>query len=183
MKSQKQTEVQEQPMPTLHELVQEALSISQALIDSRGEFTADIEKRFDINRELLKNKTDSYYIVDERLEAEALFWKRKADVFRNISKGFEKAQERLRGNIKRVMQEMGAKEISGSDYRFKLSNRAPKLVVVDEAKVPAEMKMIIQTTAIDKEKILAALKDGYEVPGCKLEPVDALLPQENSKKD
>ncbi len=171
------------PNPNLFELTQEAQSLIMALIESKGEITPDLEARLTANETAVARKVDSYVYIEEQFEAQCILLKRKEEGFRAIRKGLEAAQERLRTNVKTAMSVMKTDTLTGDEYRYKLSTRAPKLVIDNEAVIPKEYKIIVQTTGIDKDKLLSALKDGFDVPGARLEDVLALLTQENPVKE
>lgn len=171
------------PNANLYALVGEAQSIVMALIESRGELTPEIQARLEANDLAIARKVDGYVYIDEQFDAQVHFLKKKEEGFRSVRKGIEAAQERMRINVKAAMVTLGKETLDGDEYRYKLSTRAPKLVITDEASIPKEYKIIVQSTVIDKEKLLSALKDGFEVPGATLEEVKALLTQENPLKD
>lgn len=171
------------PNANLFALVSEAQSIVMALIESKGELTPEIQARLEANDLAIARKLDGYAYVDEQCDAQVHFLKKREDGIRAVRKGIEAAQERLRTNIKTAMATLGKDVMTGDEYRFKISTRAPKLVVTDEQAIPQEYKIIVHTTVVDREKLLSALKDGFEVPGASLEEVKALLTQENPMKD
>jgi hypothetical protein len=166
---------------TLMDLAAEANQLTQMLIECGGELTPELEARLDVNRELLFKKVDSYNFIMEQFEAQALLWKKRKDAMNAIQKRFESQVERLNDRIKLAMKEMGKDEIKGNLYRFKLVKSQPKLIIDDEATLPGQFKMIVQVTTTDKEKLKSALKDGFEIPGARLEETGALRIYENSE--
>lgn len=164
-------------------LADEAMVIEREILAAGGELTPELERRFEFNLQQLSQKVDGYVFVEERLDAVAALWKRREEATRAVRKGYETAIERIRDRVKLVMTETQKTELAGKLHRYKLSTRAPKLVIEDESLIPTEMKMIIQTTTVDKQKVHSMLADGFEVPGARLEPVIALLIQENKEED
>lgn len=164
---------------TLPEIVAEANEIERMLVESGGELTPEIDAKLQINQETLALKIDKYAFVDESLEAKADYWKRKEQHIAKIRKSVEAAQQSLRERVKQAMLDMGKTEVKGIDARFVLSKCAPRLVI-DSEKVPDALKIVVTTTAPDKERIKAALADGLEVPGASLEGGTALRIYENS---
>jgi hypothetical protein len=164
-------------------LAVEAAEIGRLLMEAGGELTPELETRLDVNTQLLPAKVDAYnYIIDE-LESQAELWKRRKDASAAIQKRFDSQAERLRNRIKFAMKEMGTTEIAGRQYKFQLRKSAPKLVIDNEAAIPAEFKMIVQTTITDTDRIKSALVDGFEVPGAKLEENGSLYPMQNTVKE
>jgi hypothetical protein len=168
---------------SLPSLVSEALEITNAIIESGGEVTPELEARLNCNEVALAQKVDAYVMMSERLEQEEAYWKAKASEFSAIAKGFVQARERLKNNIKFAMNTLGTDEIHGGAYRYKLTKSAPKLVIQDEKQLPDEFMQTIVEKIPDKDKLLVALKDGFEIPGATLEDVQRLTPYKNTKKE
>lgn len=167
---------------TLVALAVEAAEISKLLQESGGELSPELEARLEVNREKLPSKVDSYNYIIERLEADAALWKRRKEACAAQEKKYQGQVDRLWDRIKLAMKELGTKELQGTYYRFQLKKSAPKLIIDSEAAIPAECKMIVQTTVIDKEKIKAMLVDGFEVPGARLEENGSLVAYESTKE-
>ena len=180
MKTRSLVEVKN-PLNSLPEIVQEYNAIKLALVQTMGELTPEMEESLKITDVALRAKADAYHYVDESLEADAAFFKRKAAAFADLAKRFSKAQDKLRENIKAAMTAMECAEIKGNDYRWCLERGAPKLVI-DEAKLPAELQIVVTTTVPDKDRIKELLKGGFEVPGASLEEVARLVPRETVKE-
>lgn len=170
------------PPKPLIGIVSEALDLSRALIESRGELTPELEDRLKLNTMELAGKIDSYAYVESRLEHEAVYWKTKAKEFSAVAAGFENARKRIRDNVKAAMLEMETDEIKGHDFRFKLSKCAPSLLV-DEALLPVEFTMVVSKTIPDREKIATAMKDGFTITGAWYEGGVALRTFENPTRE
>ncbi len=163
---------------TLATLVAEAQGIIQALVEAGGELTPELEARLEVNQTSLVAKVDGYAFIESRLEAEAEFWKRRAEVNARIAKTLTNMQKNLLERIKWGIQEMGKTEVCGVDSRFFLVKCAQKLVINPDV-LPPEWTMQVTETVPDKERIKAALTDGFEVPGASLEGGLALRVGEN----
>jgi len=75
----------------------------------------------------------------------------------------------LKDYLKWGMQEAGLKKIECGTRSITLQNNPPKLVIDDEAAIPAKYFVIVpETKAVDKAEVKKALKEG-EVPGAHLE--------------
>ena len=165
--------------PSLMELVHEFQGVQAAVVESEGELTPELERRLEVNSQMLLQKVDGYAHIDEQLEMQADYFKAKAKRFAEIGERFRSARERLRDRVKQAMVEMGKDEVKGHEFRYKLQNCKQSLEI-DPSLVPEQFKMIVTTTAIDKEKIRAALTDGLDVPGARLEGGKALRIYENT---
>lgn len=168
---------------TLVELTAEAARITDMVMRAGGELTPELESLLDVTVQALMAKVDGYVFIEEQLDAQAVLWKRRAQACAAVQKRFEAAYERLHDRIKYVMIENDKKELPGNLYCYKLANRPPKLVIEDERKLPPELKVVVQTTAPDKDRIKTMLADGFHVVGCRLEPVYALSTRENAEND
>lgn len=167
-------------MNTLPELVAQAAIIEQKVIEAGGELTPEIEALLESVGQDLQAKTDGYCFFMERLDAQAEYWKTKADAFAKVSKSCKSLKERLNDRIKEAMKQMGLDEIQGTDMRFKLTASAPKLVV-DDALLPKDYLMAVTEYVPDKERIKEDLKNKCEIPGAQFEDVFALRKYPNRK--
>lgn len=162
-------------------LVADMSLILGRIVEAGGELTPELEAAFDNVGSQLQEKADSYAFFMDRLDAEAEFWKQKAESYSRVSKSCKALRERLNDSIKSAMQVLNTDEIQGVDMRFKLSRAAPKLII-DEAFLPSSFKMQVIETVPDKTKIKNALEVGTEIPGVKQESVFTLRKYINSKK-
>jgi hypothetical protein len=74
-------------------------------------------------------------------------------------------------SIQDYMVQRGIVEIPTLMGYFKLGNQPDKLIIDDEAQIPPEyfdQEAVINTT-LNRDRLLAALDSGKEVPGCHLE--------------
>ena len=167
---------------TLAVLASEAADISRMLMESSGELSPELETRLSINEQSLLAKADNYNFIIEEMEAQSALWKRRKDACAAQQKKFETQIDRLKGRIKEAMKIMNRTEVSGSLYKFQIRKSQPKLVIVDETKIPNDCKMIVQTTVVDKEKVKSALVAGLDVPGATIEESGSLYVLENNKE-
>lgn len=168
---------------TLVALAKEAAELSRLLLETGGELTPEIERRLDVNAQALPSKVDSYHYVMEDLEAQASLWKRRKDAAAAIQKRFETTIDLLKERIKVAMKELGAKEIAGELHKFQLRNSTARMVIDDESAIPAQFKMVVQTTAIDRDRLKTVLTEGFDVPGARLEESQALYVLDNAGKE
>lgn len=165
----------------LQVMVLEFNNIVSAIAEAGGELTPELEAAFDGMGAQIQVKADSYAFVMDRLDAEAEFWKKRAEQFSRVAKSCKNLKERLNDSIKMAMKQLGTDEVHGVDMRFKLTRMAPKLVI-QESLLPSEYKMVVTETVPDKERIKADLANKCEVPGAVMEEVLALRKYVNSKK-
>lgn len=154
---------------SLNELVLLSATIENALIESGGEISPDLEKMLEERDENLPKKVDNYAGLIERLEITKAFYKQKADNLLKIAKACDRVTEKLEDRIKNAIKTLDVPELQGEDYRFKLVKSQPSLKVTDESLVPDSLKVIKQETVLDKKEIIKCLKDGEIIPGVELE--------------
>jgi hypothetical protein len=168
---------------TLAGLAAKAVEITRMLLECGGELSPELEEELDVNQQLLAKKTDGYNFIIEEMEAQASIWRRRKDACAKQQRKFESEIERLRKRIKDALNTMGKKEIQGDYYRFQIRKCRPKLMIEDEDLLPAEFKMIVQTQAVDTDKLLSALLAGFEVPGARLQEDGALYSLEVTERE
>ncbi len=66
-------------------------------------------------------------------------------------------------------QKTGTTSIKNDELVIAIKNNPPKVIVDNEAAIPAEFKEVIETVKIAKSAIAAAIKNGLEVIGAHLE--------------
>lgn len=153
----------------LIELVKLSNDVRLSLVESAGEITEDTEKALAVLESNLPAKVDGYkYLYDDML-AEAQKFKDKAAVFAKIAKSFEGYADNLKERLVLACGAMGVTELVGNDYKWKLQKAKEKVVIDNEAEISGLFKTIVQTTQVDKDKILKHIKDGRVVVGAHLE--------------
>lgn len=173
-------------MKSLAAIVNETNQIEQMLLDSDGEITEAIESALAVRDLELAEKVDGYSHIMDRFAALETHYKEKAEFFSRISKQCKNVQERLKGNIKFAMQELGQSELVGEDIKFTLKPTSGSLVIEDEEMIPVEFKTEVIVTEIDKKKLKDAAAKA-EIPGARIEPGFSLrmvanTPDKKSKK-
>lgn len=171
---------------SLISIVNETNQIEQMLIEAGGEITEAIEQALAVRDLAMTEKVDGYSHIMDRFAALETHYKEKAEFFSRISKQCSNVQDRLKGNIKFAMQEMGTSELVGVDIKFKLSATKGSLVIDDEEMIPVEYKVETVVTSIDKKRLKDDL-EGKEIPGARIQPGASLraypnTPDKKSKK-
>lgn len=169
--------IEKKSLPTM---VAEMSLILQQVIEAGGELSPELETAFDNLGSQIQTKADGYAFFMDRLDNESEFWKEKANAYLKVSRSCANLKERLNNSIKLAMRTLDADEIKGDDMRFKLSKLAPRLVL-EEALLPSEYKMVVTTHVPDKDRIKADLANKVEIPGAMLEPVYSLRKYPNRK--
>lgn len=152
----------------LLELVNTTKQLEDALIESGGELTPELEAMLAVKDVQLPAKVDAYHHVIDRLNNTADFYKSKADFYSKFSKSCSGAAKRLKDNIKYGLISMGLDQLIGDEIKFKLRNNKASVFIKDESLIPETYKVPVTVYELDKDKILADLKAGIEIPGAEL---------------
>jgi hypothetical protein len=157
-------------MSTLPALVRDAVEIVQLVIKNDGELPDDLDLAKEINEAELADKVDQYGFVQDQLDVQIEFCKKKVAKWTKLLKSFESASKEMDSRLFWAMMELGVSELAGNDERFVLQNNPPHVLVQDESKIPPSYFIPPDppVPVLDKRKILADLKQGVEVPGCML---------------
>lgn len=165
---------------SLFMLVRDFQALDELLIESGGEITPVLEEWMSLNAGDVGAKVDSYKLYIDHLDARAEYFKRLEAQAYEAKKLFENHIKRLKENLKQSMIEMGVDELRGQDFRWKLSQLKPKLVIEDAKAIPAKFTTETIVFEPDKEKIMAAIESGETIAGCRIEPVQSLKNYVNS---
>jgi len=86
-------------------------------------------------------------------------------------KAMENRAERIREYLKANMEVAGITQIECPHFKLSIKKNPPSVVIDAESQIPADYMTVpvAPPQAPDKKLIAAALKDGFEVPGCHLE--------------
>lgn len=161
-------------MSNLQLALKHADNLENMLIESGGEITPEIQLEMSINPQTISEMVDVRYLGLERMDSSIEFFEKKIEEFKRISLSLKNAQKFILDSIKNHMIETGKKELTGSEYQFKLSSSAPKVMIVDQDLIPESYKNEVIEFSIDKNRIKDDLKKGIPVDGCILEEVYAL---------
>ncbi len=154
---------------TLFELVSLSHEIQKALVDSMGEMTPELETELILVANKLPEKVDAYKFVVDDLKAQAEVWNERAATFTRISKAFITYIDRMKYSLKMACINLGVEEIVGKDYKWKLVNNAPSLIVDNPDLLPSEYIEVVETKRVRSDLLKEALKSGKAVPGARLE--------------
>lgn len=171
-------------MPDTKSLVHLSAQVSdleQALVQNDGVLPPELEAHFDLTTGELAEKIDRYKYVIDAFDARAAYFKKLEADMKHARKLFEAQIERLKGRLKYVMNASGEKELVGRDWRFVVSNAKEKLVLSGD--VPDEYMKEVVTREPDRGTIETALKMGFEIEGCTLEPSQSLRVYVNARTE
>lgn len=112
-------------------------------------------------------KVDGFAQFLRMSEAQAAALKAESDRLLKRAKTLENTQNFLKSKYLGIMEQHGLKKVSGKTYT--ISRLARKVVqIVDEKLIPEELKVTKTTSEPAKKDIMTLLKNGQEVPGCRI---------------
>lgn len=154
---------------TFRELLPAAIAVENLLIEAGGELTPEIEQALVLKDQTLPEKIDNLGFRIERLESFETYIKSKVDAYTKLLKGAQNATEYLKNYIKTEMLVNNTPEVSGSDFKFKVSKTTGQVVIEDESKLDGAYIITETITKVDKKKIKEDLALGVPVTGARLE--------------
>lgn len=165
---------------SLYGLALEALRLSQAILESNGEITPEVDALLVVNAQDLAVKADAYDAVITRLQAEEELWRTRRNECEKMLRAHEELQDRLKDRLKEALKAMGKDEIRGDQIRFKLTRAKSKLVLGND--LPQDCYMPVTKLEIDKERVRERLEAGEVIPGATLVESVALRRYLNRKE-
>jgi len=127
---------------TLALIMREIGSIEEAIIEGRGEIDETMEKSLENLENQKANKVDAYKYFIDKFESNAGYYKSKADDLKRVEKALKNASARIKDRIKYLLIDGPENEMIGNDYRFKIANSKPSLVI-DESELEDEYLMVV----------------------------------------
>ena len=142
--------------------------LAEQLIDNDGELTSELSEQLAITEEQLQNKSVAYSFVIKQMDADVDTIDAEIKRLQGLKKQREKASEYLKERIKHAMDTFQIDEIKTP--LVKINFRKSESVEVDDVnQLPAAFKVVKVTEQADKAAIKAAIKDGVDIAGCRIE--------------
>jgi hypothetical protein len=142
--------------------------LAEQLIDNDGELTSELSEQLAITEEQLQNKSVAYSFVIKEMDADVDIIDSEIKRLQAAKKQREKASEYLKERIKHAMDLFQIEEIKTPLVKINF-RKSESVEVNDVNQLPAAYKVVKVTEQADKAAIKAALKDGVEVTGCRIE--------------
>lgn len=152
---------------TLRALVENEFQVMQALYDSGGELTPEIEAMLRLSEDAMPEKVDGYAHMIDRLQNEG---ERLAVIAKQYSKmmtSIANAIDWMKDTLCASMQQLEIDELKGVDRKFRLQRSQPKLEVQQDH-LPATYIKEEVVYKNDTKQIKADLESGIKVPGARL---------------
>lgn len=119
-----------------------------------------------------EEKRDSVAFVIRRAEAGLAFLEAEESALKARRLAGERALERLKAYIVDTMQQVGSKRLDGQAWSLRLQQNPPSVDVgVPAGSLPEDCQRVIPARVEpDKAAIGRKLREGTDVPGCRLVP-------------
>jgi hypothetical protein len=153
---------------TIYQIEQSYNQLAEELIENGGELSPSLAEALAITEEQLQNKSVAYSFVIKQMDADVDIIDAEIKRLQNLKKQREKASDYLKERIKHAMDTFQIDEIKTP--LVKINFRKSETVEVDDVnQLPSLYKVVKVTEQADKSAIKAAIKDGVDVTGCRIE--------------
>lgn len=165
---------------SLMAIAHDALALEQLIFEESGELSETIEKWLGEIKNNLTTKVDNYHFLMQRFESSSEMLRKRASQVTAAARVLDNTVERMKDRIKEAMGIGGLEEISGSDFRFKRTKGADR-VVIDERQVDPGFFIEQVVRVLDKERLVLAAKEAIKAEqplpaGIRFEPTFQLRP-------
>ena len=144
---------------TLYQITEEQRNIEALLESTGGEVTPEIEELLAVNEGNFLEKSRDYGFAILRYKAMINAVKAEKDRLDGIKKYCENAVARMEERLVGAMQTFGKPKVELDTMKLSL-RRSERVVVDDEAKVPADCIKV--TTTVNKTDLKAHIKAGED---------------------
>lgn len=153
---------------TIYQIEQNYNQLAEQLIYNDGELTSELSEQLAITEEQLQNKSVAYSFVIKQMDADIDIIDAEIKRLQALKKQREKASEYLKERIKHAMDTFQIEEIKTPLVKINF-RKSESVEVEDVNALHSDYKTVKIVETADKAAIKAALKDGFEVTGCRIE--------------
>ncbi len=144
---------------SLYDITAELRELEEALIESGGEITDEMEERFHALLDMENEKTEGYIAVIQRLTRTAEAVKAEEDRLKKRRRALERSAQSLKDRLCWAMRQRGeeVRETTLGKVRVQQASRRGIVVDVDAEELPDELKRV--SVSPDKRAIRAYLEE------------------------
>lgn len=170
---------------TLPALIAEANDLTDALIESGGETTPELDALLEMSGREIKSKVDAYGAVIDALKDRQRYALDRMKQWEEMASSYDRALDNIKLRVKSALNALDLTELHGYEYSFRVMANPPAVIVDDQEKIPIEFitAEVKTTTKVDKKNILDAIKDGRTVPGVHIERGSRLISKVSGRKE
>lgn len=159
-------------MKTMNDITRDALAIVDALQESEGEITPEIETLMALNEQEFADKADAYAYIIGELEGLAKQRAEQIKALTAIKRTAENAAERMRGRMLDVMRLLDMQKTQTANHVLSIRNNRESVKIDDETLLPDEAFAVKREAS--KTLIAQLIADGVEVNGAHMERTQSL---------
>lgn len=152
----------------LYDIHGELLSLLESYDPETGEFPDGFDEQLSALAITTEEKVLGCFHALKVLAGQEEILKAESNRLRDRAKMRNGQAKRLKKAVGAFLDFIGRQRIELPMVTAYMQRNPQSVVIEDEAKVPGEFVEIVQTERINKKAILAALKEGRDVPGCRL---------------
>lgn len=155
-------------MTSLYKISEELNIIISQIEADGGEINIDQELLLSQLQDQLVRKTDGVveFVKKRKDRLDAMSTRIKE--LQSMKASESASLERFENYCRNCMKLLNVSEIEGSYGFIKTRKKPPSVTILDDNKIPAKYKIVVQDTKIDKKLIAADLKSGEKVDGAEL---------------
>lgn len=153
---------------SLYDISADLKSIHDAIIESDGELSPDLEASLDRLNLQLSNKVHGLGKWIFNLESNESAIQAEIDRLERKKKSVTNLHVRLHNYVEFCMIKADVKKLEFPLFSPRIQKNPPSVEILDEQKIPAKYVKIKQESVIDKKQLLADLKSGDEIEGAEL---------------
>lgn len=148
---------------TLFNIKEEYRRLAEAIIESGGELTPDLDEALQINQTMLQEKVSNYGYIIKQAEYEIDMLDAEIERLKAFKNDRQKMTDRLKEKISDAMNLYGIDKIESGSIKLSF-RKSDSVEITDEKAIPSEFKLP-QPDKISKSAIKDAIKQGEQVPG------------------
>jgi hypothetical protein len=153
---------------SLYELPEAYEAIFQALAETEGEITPEIQERLDLIQDSLETKAERIGTMVQRLTRQGEAAKAEADRLLRLSCQRKDTVDSLKGYLLRTFRALGVNKLDTNLFRFRVQANSQPAVSwrLDPEAIPAEFRKEVPPPAptFDRSLVLARWKENPESP-------------------
>jgi len=165
---------------TLTTLAGDMAAVLELIDQAQGEINPTVEEWLTDITQNLATKVDAYVGRLDHLSLVADICRKRAQDAQKAAQTIERMQGQLEARIKDTITALGVSELSGNEWRYKISKTKGALVI-NESELPPLYMMTVTTQSPDKDRVRDALDKGATIPGAMIRPGFQLRKYRGSK--
>lgn len=148
---------------TLFNIKEEYRKIADAIIESGGEVTPELDEALQINQSMLQEKAANYGYIIKQADYEIDMLDAEIDRLKALKDSRKKMSDKIKEKISDAMNLYGIDKIESGTIKLSF-RKSESIEITDKTAIPSDY-LVPQPDLISKSAIKGAIKDGETVPG------------------